>query len=86
MRDIGIATQRPPELMRDERGRIHLTLRGTSDARSSVDRDTRLRIQLTADVAAQLWRLLDHSLTVDEKGPDVAGFSRRPRPATRADV
>jgi hypothetical protein len=40
MRDVGIASGREPDVRRDEGGRvINLTFRGTSDARSSVDRD-----------------------------------------------
>ena len=47
MRDIGIASGREPDVRRDESARsVTLTFRGISDARSSVDRDTRIRIAL----------------------------------------
>ena len=63
MRDIGIASGREPEVRRDEGVRIiNLTFRGTSDARSSVDRDTRIRIALAPAQAARLWRLLGELL------------------------
>jgi hypothetical protein len=69
MRDIGIASGREPDVRRMEGARaINLTFRGTSDARSSVDRDTRLRIALSAAQAARLWHLLGEELTLDEKG------------------
>jgi hypothetical protein len=67
VRDIGIATLREPAVMRDSRGTIRLEFRGTSDARSSVDRDTRLRIAVPATQAARLWRMLGERLTDDEK-------------------
>ncbi len=69
MRDIGIASGREPDVRRDEGGRsINLTFRGISDARSSVDRDTRIRIALGPAQAARLWRLLSEHLTEAEKG------------------
>jgi hypothetical protein len=46
---------------------MNLTFRGTSDARSSVDRDTRIRIALSAAQAARLWYLLGGQLTDEEK-------------------
>ena len=46
---------------------MNLTFRGISDARSSVDRDTRIRIALSATQAAPLWHLLGEVLTDDEK-------------------
>ncbi len=46
------ATQRDMDVVRDERGSFRLTFRGTSDARSSVDRDTRVRIQMPVALAA----------------------------------
>jgi len=49
----------------DSRGTVTLELRGTSDARSSVDRDTRHRIVLTAVRVARLWQL-DDDLTSEE--------------------
>ena len=68
MRDFGIASGHEPDVRRDERGRvINLTFRGTSDARSSADRDTRLRIALPVTQAARLWSLLGDRLTDEEK-------------------
>ncbi|MBV8717482.1 MAG: hypothetical protein JOZ65_20665 [Chloroflexi bacterium] len=68
MRDIGIASGREPDVRRDEGGRsINLTFRGISDARSSVDRDTRMRIGLAPMQAARLWRLLGEHLTEAER-------------------
>jgi hypothetical protein len=68
MRDIGIASGREPEVNRAEGSRsIHLTLRGTSDARSSIDRDTRIRIVLPVAQAARLWQLLGDNLTDTEE-------------------
>jgi hypothetical protein len=68
MRDIGIASGREPDLRRDEGGRaINLTFRGTSDARSSVDRNARIRIALVPAQAARLWYLLGERLTEAEK-------------------
>jgi len=68
MRDIGIASGRETDVRRTEGvSAISLTFRGTSDARSSVDRDTRIRIALSANQAARLWYLLGQMLTDDEK-------------------
>jgi len=68
MRDIGIASGREPDVRRDEGGRtVNLTFRGISDARSSVDRDTRIRIALAPAQAVRLWRLLGEHLTETEK-------------------
>jgi hypothetical protein len=68
VRDIGIASHREPEVSRgDGSGSLYVTFRGTSDARSSVDRDTRLRIVLPVAQAARLWHLLDAVLTDQEK-------------------
>jgi hypothetical protein len=68
MRDIGIASGREPDVRRDESVRtVHLTFRGISDARSSVDRDTRIRIALAPAQAVRLWRLLGERLTDAEK-------------------
>ena len=68
VRDVGIASNREPEVRRAEGNRIvNMTFRGTSDARSSVDRDTRLRIAVPAAQAARLWRLLGEKLTDEEK-------------------
>ena len=68
MRDVGIASAREPDVYRDvATGSIHLTFRGTSDARSSVDRDTRIRIALSGTQAVRLWQALDERLTEDEK-------------------
>jgi len=73
VRDVGIASHREPELSRGEgASSVYLTFRGTSDARSSVDRDTRLRIVLPIAQAARLWQLLDENLSHEEK------FSRAP--------
>src|SRR5260370_23214976 len=53
VRDVGIASARVGEVYRDENmGSIRIRFRGTSDARSSVARDTRLRIAC-ASVAQQ---------------------------------
>jgi hypothetical protein len=68
MRDVGIASGREPDVRRGESGRtINLTFRGTSDARSSVDRDTRIRIALAPAQAARLWYLLGAHLSETEK-------------------
>jgi hypothetical protein len=68
VRDIGIASGREPDVQRAEGARaISLTFRGTSDARSSVDRNTRIRIALSPAQAARLWRLLGERLTAEEK-------------------
>jgi hypothetical protein len=68
MRDIGIASGREPDVRRDESRRaINLTFRGTSDARSSVDHDARLRIAMPPAQAAWLWHLLGQQLTEEEK-------------------
>ncbi len=68
MRDVGIASGREPEVHRAEGTRIiSMTFRGTSDARSSVDRDTRIRIAISAGQAARLWYLLGEQLTEEEK-------------------
>ena len=68
VRDIGIASGREPDVQRAESARaISLTFRGTSDARSSVDRDTRIRIALSPAQAARLWYLLGERLTDNEK-------------------
>ena len=68
MRDIGIASGREPDVRRDESGgAISLTFRGTSDARSSIDRDTRIRIALAPAQAVRLWYLLGERLTDTEK-------------------
>jgi hypothetical protein len=68
MRDIGIASGREPDVRRDEGGRVmNLTFRGTSDARSSIDRDTRIRIALAPAQAARLWYLLGEHLTEAER-------------------
>jgi hypothetical protein len=44
-----------------------MTFRGTNDARSSVDRDTRVRIALHSAQAARPWQLLGTQLTDEEK-------------------
>ena len=67
MRDIGIATVREPVVTRDSRGTVRLEFRGTSDARSSLDRDTRLKIVMPAVRAVRLWQLLGDNLTGEEK-------------------
>ena len=68
MRDVGIASGRAPEVQRDEgTGSIRMTFRGTSDARSSVDRDTRVRIAISNAQAARLWHALGERLTDEEK-------------------
>jgi hypothetical protein len=68
MRDVGIASGREPEVHRNETtGILHITFRGTSDARSSVDRDTRVRIAIGTAQAARLWRELGERLTEAEK-------------------
>ena len=68
MRDIGIASGREPEIRRDEGARsVYITFRGISDARSSVDRDTRIRLALAPAQAVRLWRLLGVHLTDAEK-------------------
>jgi len=48
-------------------GILHITFRGTSDARSSVDRDTRVRIAIGTAQATRLWRELGERLTETEK-------------------
>ncbi len=64
VRDVGIASARVPEVYRDENvGSIRITFRGTSDARSSVDRDTRIRIAISSTQAATLWHALGERLT-----------------------
>ena len=74
MQDVGIATSRPAEVSRSEGSTtVYLTFRGTRDARSSVDRDTRLRIALASVQAAALWRLLGEHLTDQEKVAADAG-------------
>jgi hypothetical protein len=68
VRDVGIAIHREPEVRRAEgSGSIRLTFRGTSDARSSLDRDTRVRIVLPTYLAARLWQILGDNLTDEEK-------------------
>ena len=68
VRDVGIASSREPEVRRGGGTEIiNMTFRGTSDARSSVDRDTRDRIALQSVQAARLWRLLGTQLTEEEK-------------------
>jgi hypothetical protein len=67
VRDVAIATQREPVVVRDSRGSFRLEFRGTSDARSSTDRDTRLRIAIPVAQAVRLWQLLGDHLTKDEK-------------------
>jgi hypothetical protein len=68
MRDIAIASEREPDVRRDESARsLTLTFRGISDARSSVDRDTRIRVALAPTQAARLWRLLGEHLAETEK-------------------
>ncbi len=77
MRDVGIASGREPEVYRDESmGSIRLTFRGTSDARSSVDRDTRIRIAITSAQAAHLWHALGERLTDKEKQQSDPGGDR----------
>jgi hypothetical protein len=74
VRDVGIASGREPEIRRGEgTGVINVTFRGTSDARSSVDRDTRVRIALHAAQAARLWQLLGTLLTEEERQQAEAG-------------
>jgi hypothetical protein len=67
VKDVGIATQRTPVVSRGARGSLLLEFRGLSDARSSVDRDTRLRIVVPAVRAIELWQLLGNQLTDEEK-------------------
>jgi hypothetical protein len=67
VRDVAIATQRQPVVARDSRGSFRLEFRGTSDARSCTDRDTRLRIAMPVTHAARLWQLLGEHLTQEEK-------------------
>ena len=68
VRDVGIAIHRKPEVRRSESSpNLCLTFRGLSDARSSVDRDTRLRIVVPAARAARLWQLLGDNLSDEEK-------------------
>ena len=63
VRDVGIAIHRQPEVRRSEGSpNLDLTFRGLSDARSSVDRETRLRIVLPAAQAVRLWQLLGEKL------------------------
>jgi hypothetical protein len=76
-RDVGIASGRTPEVYRDESiGSIRLTFRGTSDARSSVDRDTRIRIAISSTQAAHLWYALGERLTDMEKRQSNPGGDR----------
>jgi hypothetical protein len=68
MQDVGIATSRTAMVTRPERSpRVYIEFRGTSDARSKTDRDTRLRITLPASHAAALWHALGAQLTDDGK-------------------
>jgi hypothetical protein len=68
VRDVGIASSREPEVRRgDGTEIINMTFRGTSDARSSVDRDTRVRVALHSVQAVRLWQLLGAQLTEEEK-------------------
>ncbi len=68
MRDVGIASGRAPEVQRDEGiGSIRMTFRGISDARSSVDRDTRVRIAISNAQVARLWHALGEQLTDEEQ-------------------
>jgi len=68
VRDVGIASAREPEVYRDAAtGSLHLTFRGTSDARSSVDRDTRVRIAVSGAQAVRLWLAIGDRLTDEEK-------------------
>ena len=77
MRDVGIASARVPEVYRDENmGSIRITFRGTSDARSSVDRDTRIRIAISSTQAATLWHALGEGLTDKEKQRSDPGGDR----------
>src|SRR5712691_525005 len=48
-------------------GSIRITFRGTSDARSSLDRDTRIRIAISSTQAADLWHARGERLTDMEK-------------------
>ena len=74
MRDVGIGSARVPEVYRDENmGSIRITFRGTSDARSSVDRDTRIRIAISSTQAATLWHALGEQLTDKEKQKSDSG-------------
>ena len=67
MQDIGIGSRRPPEVNRPDGSRsVYLTFRGTNQAKV-VDRDTRVRITLSAAQAARLWRELGDVLTDQEK-------------------
>jgi TnpA family transposase len=69
VRDVGIPSGREPEVHRAEGTRIlRLTFRGTSRARSSVDRDTHIRIAISAGQAARLWYLWASHLS-DQYGP-----------------
>ena len=56
---------------------VNLTFRGTSDARSSVDRDTRIRIALSPPQAGRLWYLLGD---VDSPVKRLSRSSRRAEP------
>jgi len=77
VRDVGIASARVPEVYRDENmGSIRITFRGTSDARSSVDRDTRVRIAISSTQAATLWQALGERLTDKEKQQSNPGTGR----------
>jgi hypothetical protein len=53
-----------------------MTFRGTSDARSSVGRDARIRIAISAGQAARLWYLMGERLTEDEKQQGVPSGDR----------
>src|SRR5437870_6719334 len=71
VRDVGIASAREPAVYRDAgTGSIRITFRGTSDARSSVDRDTRIRVAISSVQAARLWQALGEQRTDDEKRED----------------
>src|SRR4029450_13891925 len=73
VREVGSASHRAPEVGRgDGSGSRFLAFRGTSAARSSVDRDTRLRIVLPVAQAARLWQLLGDHLTDEEKSTRAA--------------
>ena len=67
MQDIGIGSGRPPEVDRPDGSRsVYLTFRGANEAKV-VDRDTRLRITLSAAQAARLWRELGRALADEER-------------------
>jgi len=59
VQDIGIGAARVTAVTRSENSpNVFLEFRGLRDAPHTVDKDTRVRIALAVDRAAELWRTL----------------------------